>query len=146
MLKDNLIIYILSGTAGVIIRDIYSLLANKIGLAEHYIWHLGAAIFVEEKFLHSFSGNVLGALVDLSIGAMLGVAIGLLIEWFDSEYYILLGWGIGLVAWLFFFGVLQHTLPHTEPIAPLDPLSNISSFVEHSIFGIMSAWTCMKLK
>lgn len=144
-MKDKFMLWVISGIIGAIFMDIYSFLAKQMGLAQHYIWHISADIFIEPEAVATISGTILGLLADLVIGSVLGVIIGLLIEYSGSKYYLFKGWGVGLFAWLLFYGVLQHTLPHTETSAPKDALSNLSSFVEHSIFGLVSAWAYMKL-
>jgi NhaP-type Na+/H+ or K+/H+ antiporter len=143
--EDHLYLWVISGIVGVLIRDIYSFLAKLVGLAKFYIWNVGADLFVHGKEVHSVLGNILGFLTDIVVGGMLGVAIGLLIEWRGSKHYILKGCGVGLLAWLFFFGILFHTLPHTKDSAPGNALSNISAFIGHSIFGIVTAWVYVKI-
>ena len=53
--------------------------------------------------------------------------------------------GLGLLAWLFLFGILFHTLPQTQAIAPKDALSTISAFIGHFIFGLSMAFAYGKL-
>lgn len=143
---DHFYLWIISGVIGVVVRDIYSFLAKLIGLAKFYIWNIGADLFINGKEVHSFFGYILGFFTDIVVGGLLGVAIGLLIEWRGPKNYIIKGMGVGLIAWLFFFGILFHSLPHTKDTVPNNALSNISAFIGHSIFGIVTAITYVKLR
>lgn len=137
--RDPFVMWIISGIIGVIVRDVYSLLAKIIGLAKFFIWNVGAALFVKVSEIKTFQGTVLGLLTDLVVGGMLGVVIGLLLEWRGTKNYIIKGWGVGLLAWLFFYGLLFHNIPHTMAQAPDDAMSNLSAFIGHSIYGIITS-------
>jgi uncharacterized membrane protein YagU involved in acid resistance len=142
--NDPFALWALAGIIGVIVRDVYSYIAQSIGLAKFYIWQIGADLMISPQTVHTFWGNLLGWLIDLTIGAMFGVVIGLLLEWRGQKNYIIKGWGVGLMAWLFFFGLIFHNLPETRKLAPLDPASNLSAFIGHSIYGITTAVVYVK--
>lgn len=142
--KDPLIIWATSGIFGVIIRDTDSFFAKQIGLAKFYIWDIGAALLIEKAEVKTIFGTIAGLLVDIVIGSILGVSIGLFLKWRGKSYYIIKGLGIGLMAWLFMYGLLFHNLPFTKTSAPSDPLSNISAFIGHAIFGMVTAFIYVK--
>ena len=100
---DQFKLWIISGIIGVIIRDCYSAFAKLIGLAKFFIWDVGADLFVKGKEVHTFFGIILGFCADFVVGGMLGVAIGLLLEWRGKKYYLLKGWIVGLLAWFFLY-------------------------------------------
>ncbi len=137
---DHFAIWGLAGVLGIMVRDLYSYLAGIVGIAEFYIWNVGARIFVEGKEVTSILGNLLGFLTDFTIGGTLGVIIGATISATGRKHYLLKGWGIGQLAWLFLFGLVFHNLPNTMDAAPTNALSNVSAFVGHSLFGIITAW------
>ena len=142
--KDPFVMWVISGVIGVSIRNIYSFFAKQIGLAQFYIWNLGASLMVEKPQIQTIWGNVLGLIIDGVIGGMFGVVIGLLLEWRGNSNYIIKGWGIGMMSWMFFYGILYHNLPFTVETAPKDALSNISAFIGHSIYGISAALVYVK--
>ncbi|MEW6184060.1 MAG: hypothetical protein AB1500_12980 [Bacillota bacterium] len=137
--NDPFTLWVASGIIAVLVRDTYSFLAKQIGFAKIYIWNVGASLLVDVPDIGTFWGTVLGVIVDLSVAGVFGVIMGLLLEWRGRNSYVLKGWGVGITAWLFFYGILYHNLPHTIAYAPSDPLSNISTFIGHSIFGITMA-------
>ncbi len=143
--QDRFIFWVFSGIIGVIIRNTYSFFAREVGLAQFYIWNLGASLMVETALLETFWGHILGFLVDMVVGSIFGVLVGLLLYLTGHAYYALKGCGIGLMAWMFFYGILYHNLPFTQANAPSDPLSNISAFIGHSIYGIVTAIAYVKL-
>lgn len=137
--NDNFALWAIAGTIGVIIRDGYSFVAKQVGFADFYIWKVGADIFLEGSEMNLLTGTILGFLNDLVIGGMLGIFMGLLFEWRGLKHYLIKGMGIGLMAWIFFFGILFHNLPNMTT-APKSGLSSISAFIGHSIFGFVTAW------
>jgi len=143
--RDPFVLWMVSGIVAVAVRDTYSLLAKLIGLAKFNIWQVGASLMVPKAQTFTLSGNILGLLVDAVVGGLFGVMIGLLLEWRGNRNYLLKGLGVGLLAWMFFYGILYHNLPFTQTSAPGDPLSNISAFIGHSIFGITGAWFYVKI-
>lgn len=136
--------WVVSGIIGAYTRDLYSFFAKEIGLAKFYIWRVGASLLIPKAQTETFWGNILGFLVDAVVGGLFGVIIGLLLEWRGTRNYIIKGMGVGLLAWMFFYGILFHNLPFTLTSAPNDPLSNISAFIGHSIFGIAAVMVYVK--
>ncbi len=144
---DPFTLWSISGCIGVAIRDLYDLVMAffQHGHGKNMIWNIAADIFLKPAEIHSVWGNVLGLLADLVIGGILGAIIGLTIKLTGPKNYWLKGWAIGLVAWLLFFGVLLHNLPHIEKTAPEDAIANILAFIGHSIFGLITAWVYIRL-
>jgi hypothetical protein len=142
--KDQFTLWALSGIIGVVVRDTYSLFARLIGLAKFYIWQQAASIFTAQSQLNTIWGNTVGFLADILIGASFGVCTGLLLKWQGTKNYILKGWGVGGMAWLFLYGLVYHNLPYTTKTAPAEALSNLSAFIGHSIFGITTAVVYVK--
>lgn len=143
--KDHFTLWVISGIFGVTARDLYDLGFKLFGHANNVIWNVAADVFVKTSEVHKPMGDILGLLADLVIGGILGVLVGLMIKLTGPKNYILKGIGVGLIAWLLFFGVLLHNLPHTKGTAPEEPLPNILSFIGHAIFGFVTAWSYVKL-
>lgn len=142
--KDPFVFWVLSGIIGAYTRNAYSFFAKEIGLAKFYIWQVGASLLIPKAQTQTMPGIILGFLIDAVMGGIFGVIIGLLLEWRGQKNYIVKGMGVGLMAWMFFYGILFHNLPFTTESAPNDPLSNISAFIGHSIFGIAAAVVYVK--
>jgi hypothetical protein len=142
---NHMVLWAVSGVVGMAVRDFYDFLVNLMGLVKTPIWVIAADVFLRKNELHSPLGTVVGLLADLVIGGMLSVLIGLVIKKERGRNHLLIGWGVGVVAWLLFFGVLLHNLPHTVAEAPEDAMTNIFSFTAHSFFGLTAAWVYVKL-
>lgn len=143
--RDPFVFWIISGIVAIIIRDIWNFISKAFGLAQNYIWNISVSILISNSLVKTFWGTFLGIVVDLIIGAMFGVIIGLLLEWRGNKNYIVKGLGVGLLAWLFFYGLLYHNLPFTAKHAPSDIPTNISTLIGHVIFGIVSATVYVKI-
>lgn len=142
---DHFLLWAISGIIGVLSRDLWSAFAKLIGLAKFYVWNIGADVFLESNQIKTVLGTIVGFLTDFVTGSFLGIIFGLFIEWKGNKYYLLKGIGLGLLAWLFLFGILFHTLPQTQTTAPKDALSTISAFIGHFIFGLSMAFAYGKL-
>lgn len=142
--KDQFSLWVFSGIIGVVVRDIWNLFSRLIGFAKFFIWQQAASIFTVRSELTTVWGNAIGLLADLIIGGMFGVLTGLLLKWQGTKNYILKGWGVGGMAWLFLYGLLYHNLPFTKGSAPPEAVSNLSAFIGHSIFGIITALVYVK--
>ncbi|ATW24793.1 hypothetical protein [Candidatus Formimonas warabiya] len=141
---DNFRIWVIAGIAGVITRDIFSLIVNLLGLSKTFIWNIAADIFVHGKEVYTFWGHILGFITDITIGAALGVATGLFLEWRGAKDYLLKGAGVALIAWLGFIGLIFHNIPQTRSIATEDAFSSMLSFLAHLLFGLATVWIIHK--
>lgn len=142
--KDPFIFWIISGIVAIITRDIWNFTSKSIGLAKNYIWNISVSILISHSLVKTPWGTFLGIVVDLIIGAMFGAIIGLFLEWRGHRNYIAKGLGVGLLAWLFFYGLLYHNLPFTSKFAPADIPTNISTLIGHMIYGIVAATVYVK--
>lgn len=143
--SDNFLLWAVAGAIGVVVRDVINLLEVWLGFGKSYIWDIASDIFTHGPEVYTPLGHVVGIIADLTIGGMVGVALGLVITWTGTRFYLLKGVGIGLAAWLLFFGILQHNLPQTATTAPTDAVSNLGAFIGHLIFGVVAAWSYFKL-
>lgn len=143
--KNHFTLWIISGCLAVLLRDIYSLAVFLIGLAKLPIWTIAADLFIDKPEFHTVLGIIIGIIADLCIGGMLGILIGIGIDWQEKHHYLLVGLGIGLMAWLMFYGVVFHNLPQTIKNAPQDALATILAIIGHIIYGLTTAWVYIKL-
>lgn len=134
-LKDRVLLGWIAGALGVITRDAWSFLAKTLGLAKFQVWEISASLFIAGKEAHTFFAHIIGITADLIFGGILGIGFIYFIKYTSSKNMIIKGWGVGMTAWLFLFGIMFHNLPSVEMI-PHDALSNLSAFIGHSIFGI----------
>ena len=134
--RDPVFLGGLAGSFGILTRDGYSFLAKTIGLAKFYVWNISAGLFMERKYVNTFFGNTVGILADIVLGAVIGIVFVYFIKFTNHKNFLIKAWGIGMAAWLLLFGIVFHSLPGTDHLAPQEALSNLSAFIGHSIFGI----------
>lgn len=143
--KNHFTLWIISGVTGVIIRDIYSLIIFLTHLVKFPIWTIAADLFINKPEFHTLLGITIGIMADLCIGGMLGTFIGIGIDWQEGKNYILVGLGVGIVAWLMLYGIVLHNLPQTIKNAPHDAFTTVVAFLGHEIYGLATAWIYIKL-
>lgn len=133
--KDRVVIGWVSGASGLLTRNVWSFFAKQVGLAKFYIWQISADLFMDQKFVKTFWGNAVGFLADIVFGGLLGVAFVYFLKYTNIKNIVIKGWGYGMAAWLFLFGIMLHNLPQMQ-MAPREALGNFSAFIGHSIYGI----------
>jgi uncharacterized membrane protein (Fun14 family) len=143
--KNHFRLWIISGCLAVIIRDIYAVILLAFGWIKLPIWTIAADLFIDKPEFFTALGTIIGILTDLVIGGILGLLIGIGIDWQEKKNYLLVGIGIRMMAWLVFYGIVFHNLPQTMKNAPHDAISTILSIIGHLIYGIATAWIYIKL-
>jgi uncharacterized membrane protein YagU involved in acid resistance len=90
-------------------------------------------------------GITVGILADIIFGAVLGIIFVYFLKFTNHQNIIIKGWGFGVFAWLFFFGILMSNLPGAQGTIPVDALAHFSVFIGHSIYGIMMGFSAKVL-
>ena len=70
--SDPFALWFVSGIIAVLVRNIYSFFAKLFGLADFYIWNVGASLMVSRAEIETFWGTVVGFLIDFTVGGMFG--------------------------------------------------------------------------
>lgn len=138
MKQDPIIFGGMAGIAGTIAKEVLDFLSVAVGFSKHTYWHVAASIFVLPKDVTKVGGLVIGALADMVTGAFFGVLLLYLIKFTKKDYLYLKGLGFGWFIWLVSFGLVVNL--HVVRITPIDIGSSLSAFIEHSVFGLTTAW------
>lgn len=133
--KDRVLIGFISGALGLLTRDVWNYFSKQIGKAKFYIWQISADLFMDLKYVKTFWGTIVGFLADIVFGGLLGIAFVYFLKYTNTKNIVIKGWGYGMAAWLFLFGIMLHNLPQMQ-IVPKEALGNFSAFIGHSIYGI----------
>ncbi|WP_132015729.1 hypothetical protein [Hydrogenispora ethanolica] len=138
--EDHFMFWAIAGCLGQIVRDIFGYLVVMAGLVKSHIWNLAADLFFNGSVINTFGGLLIGALVNYVAAGSTGVITGLLLEWRGTKHYLFKGIGVTLLAWLFIFGLVVHSLPEVFKVHPQEPLDVFFSFLGHMILGAITSW------
>ena len=142
MKPDPIICGGFAGILGTIAKEIIDLVDFSIGWSKILYWHLAASVFVLPRDVNKFGALIIGALGDMITGAFFGIVLLYLIKFTGKNYYYLKGLGLGWIVWLTLFGVFVDF--HIVRITPTDIGTSLCAFGEHSVYGLVVAWSIVK--
>jgi hypothetical protein len=138
MKQDTLIYGAMAGIAGTIAKEAIDFLSVVLGWSKYLYWHIAASIFILPEEVTQAGGLILGALGDLVAGSLFGIVLLYILKYTGKDYLYFKGLGFGWLIWLGFFGLVVNI--HIIRITPTDIGTSLSAFLEHSVFGLTTAW------
>lgn len=138
MKQDPIIFGGIAGIIGTIAKEILDFIFVAIGFSKYSYWNIAASLFILPKDVNRSGGWILGALTDIIASAVFGVILLYVIKFTGRKYLYIKGIGFGWFIWVLFFGVVINL--HVVRITPTDIGTSLSSFFEHLIFGLTTAW------
>ncbi len=142
-IKDKIALGTFAGLIATVPALLTNYLSVQLGFSKWYSFQLSAGIYLHAGLTDSWQGLVLGALVWMIPSALLGVLVAYLISATGKDYWWLKGCGVTLtLMYLFIYGFL-FTLGAAE-IIPFDTSTNISVFIENTIFGLCAGYLVAK--
>lgn len=141
---DRLTSWVISGIIGSIVRELFDLIVIGMGIHIIHISSLAADLFTNNMHeIKSFTGILIGTLTDWTMGAVIAVIIGLVLQWSGRRNYLLKGIGIGVISWVFIFGFLVEGMPHMFIFKPTI-LNTLFAVVPHSIYAGATAFCIVR--
>ncbi|MGI6148480.1 MAG: hypothetical protein GX195_06480 [Firmicutes bacterium] len=113
-------------------------LAFRAGLTQVIFWQLTSTYILPAEEIVQPLGILVGALVDITVSASLGVLFLYVLKYTGSEYLWLKGLGYGMLTWAGLFATLLG--PHIEKKVPQDAAGILVTIVAHACFGLALAW------
>ncbi len=143
MKEDPIIAGATAGLIANIAKDAGNLISILLNWTNYYYWHLAASIFVEPESVKKPGALFLGFLGDNIIAATFGIILYYLISYTGKRFFIIKGLGLSWLLWVFLFGAVINL--DIVRITPTDIGTNLSAFLNHSLFGIVSALLLKKI-
>lgn len=142
-IKDRLILGVISGTTGNLVKNGIGLISKYLKIAEISGPDRAAGILVPPHTLAKTSGKIVGYAADSVIGGLLGVMTVYALGITGKNKAVLKGALTGQASWTVLYGVLG-TLGATK-ITAVNPNTVISEFIGHTFYGIVTAYIATRL-
>lgn len=134
-IEDTFLLGIFSGFFANIFKTILDLTLYVTGFKEHPMWHLATSVYFPKTSIQTIPGLIVGIFTDFAVAILLGIITVYLLFYTSMKGYIIKGMAVGLLAWLFAFGVvLQSGLAE---IIPEEPLTNLCFLCGHLVIGLL---------
>ena len=144
-IKDPLILGAVAGLTANLVKILGNDFNKKVLKVSDIIYpELAAGIFMTEKERNKPAGLVVGTIADFVIGAIMGVPMVYLLRYTGKDHAALKGFGFGNFAWVSLYGAVGRMFG-TKSLYPLNAKTNLSAFINHSLFGIITALIIKKI-
>ncbi|MEW6727171.1 hypothetical protein ACP3TJ_04015 [Desulforudis sp. 1088] len=136
-ISDGLLLGVLAGLGGSIVKLSIGYFAKKLGWAEIDGPQRAAGMLVPPHKIADPRGKFVGWLADGIIGAMLGVVTVYALSVSGKDKAVFKGALAGQVMWTALYGVLA-TMGATK-VKPVSPKTVLSEFIGHTAYGAVTA-------
>lgn len=134
MTKDSLVFGSLAGITGNIFKEALSWGFYGLGLFNLTFVHMCAGILVNQEFVKSHLGLVIGFLVDYTIAGILGILIYILLKKTGTDLIIVKGLFFGVGIFLSCYGIIRPLISSIN--GNFLPLTVILYLMPNLIFGL----------
>lgn len=142
-MQDRLIAGAIAGSIGSFLQILYGLATKTIGLTDRTFTDF-AKIFMMFKNYSGALAFITGFIVQILIGAILGIVFGYLIKITSNRYFFVKGLGLGAVFWLT-FGVAG-TVFELPLFKNIPPNAALVTLVGSLIYGWTTAYVLKYLE
>ena len=136
-IKDKMILGVLAGLGANVVKNVLGLTAMRFGLAEIDGPHRAAGLLVPPHKIADPKGKLVGFIADSVMAGTLGVITLSGLSMFGKKHGVIKGGLAGAGMWTMLYGALG-TLGATK-VNPVSPATVLAEFVEHSVFGAVTA-------
>lgn len=142
-MRDTITLGVISGLIGNFAKDLSNYFIWRARKTELLYAHLAGSIFSTPESVHETGNFVAGQLVDMTIGAAMGVPIIYLLRKTGKDNYLLKGAAMGLATW----GLLYGAGPNLGIISIRPKLykTHFSALWNNLLYGLVTAHTAVSL-
>lgn len=144
-INDPVILGIIAGLAGNCLKTAGNLFNRYVLKVSQFTYiEVAAGLFMRRKESHKPLGQIVGGIADFLIGSMMGVPLVYLLKYTKKDYALVKGIGIGGLIWIGMYGALGRAFG-AWGFLPANASTNLSSFLNHSLYGIGASIVATKL-
>lgn len=133
-LKDPILLGIMAGLAGNLLKDLGNLFTTKKGMNDLTYSSMAGSLYMKKKDTKSNLGKKVGFLADMAVGAGLGVGYIYVLKFTGKDHALMKGVGYGHGAWTLLLGGTNKL--GASKIFPLKPKTVLSNYLEHTLYGL----------
>lgn len=141
-IEDRLTLGIVTGLIASVLGRLLNALQYKAKLSNSKYGQMAAGLFISKNKINTKEGKLLGSIGNHILTVTMGTIVTYTLSSTGRDKGILKGIAIGSLYWLVLYGFAPQLGITTKAKKPLTPLL---SFVDHLIFGCLSAIVVSKL-
>lgn len=142
-IKDPIMLGIVAGMTGNIVKNIGNIISLKMGTSRMRYTEAASGIYLPKRKARKPLGQVIGALAENVSGCTLGIGLVYMLKLTGQDHAFIKGIGYSHVAWTFFLGGIN--VIGVSSFKMPDAKTVMSSFVNHSLYGLMATMTALSL-
>lgn len=142
-MKDRFFIGSLAGMAGAVVMAVIDFLINLMAGIDVKLIFGVSELFVPKHLLATLPGATIGLIAHIVCGALLGLAIVVVLELFGYDYIVIKGVILGLFTWFLLSGMMGKALKLGMQDKFID---NILFLLIHIPFGVTTTWLIKRFR
>ena len=142
-IKDKVFLGCISAVLATTTLNVIDLISVLLRVNKWHIWQIAASLYFKPDALNTLPALLIGAFTHTSIMSLAGVIICYLLYYSGKDYYLLKGFGVLMIFWIFLFGfTLRMGLARIKPV---DAGTNIAHFIGHAAAGLLISYLIIRL-
>lgn len=145
-IKDPVILGVVSGIIGNCAKMAGNLFNRYVLYKSETTYpEIASGLFMTKKQRQKPVGMLVGAMADFALGGILGIPMVYLLRYTGKDHAAVKGLTFGNFAWITMYGIMGRGFGTKQGVFPLDADTNLSAFINHSWYGLVTALTASKL-
>ncbi|NLK00055.1 MAG: hypothetical protein GX318_02305 [Clostridia bacterium] len=142
-IKDGLILGMITGVIANLGKGMLMGTLKKRGYAGRSFTDTAAAFFLHGRDIKTPLGQLVGTIADYSIALLLGISHTCFLRRTGKKNWLPKGVASGSITWVVLYGFLG-TLGKSNLVYPTTARTAFSSYLGHTLFGILNNFTAIK--
>ncbi len=144
-MKDTIALGTFAGAVATLVLNLLTFLARLVGIRTSTPWDVAALLFLNERYLGTGAGFIIGFFGSMALGIATGVVTSVLVKFTGSDYAMLKG--VLAAEALGFAGIsLFAPILGIAGFLKFEPASNFFALVGLFVFGLTAGYIIKKLQ
>ncbi len=143
-INDRIYLGMISGATGLIALTLIDVVSSKMGISQRSYRTTAAGVWVSSRReAEKWSGQLLGVMMNIGSSMVGGVSVVKILSAFGRDKLVAKGLFFGITFGSIITAMLSGFA--NNKVKPKDAISNLSYFLSHAAFGLVSIFTAAKL-